>query len=89
MKLEPSARFVRDMRQVRIPDLRRGVERKIEALESAATIREVSGVRRVRSSSGRAYRIRIGDYRLGIEVEGSVVVLVRFLHRREFYRVFP
>ena len=77
------------MRQVRIPDLRRGVERKIAELESAATIREVSGVRRVRSSSGRAYRIRIGNYRMGIEVEGSVVVLVRFLHRREFYRVFP
>ena len=35
------------------------------------------------------YRIRIGDYRLGIALEGDVVVLVRFRHRSDFYRGFP
>ena len=37
----------------------------------------------------RHYRIRIGDYRLGLEMDGDVAVLVRFRHRREFYRYFP
>ena len=36
------------------------------------------------------YRIRIGDYRIGIEVSaGEEVEMMRVLHRREFYRYFP
>ncbi len=35
------------------------------------------------------YRIRIGDYRIGIEVQGYQVEMMRVLHRREFYRYFP
>lgn len=34
-------------------------------------------------------RLRIGDYRLGMIVEGEVVEIVRFLHRRDIYRYFP
>lgn len=35
------------------------------------------------------YRIRIGNYRVGIEVSGERVEIMRVLHRREFYRYFP
>jgi mRNA interferase RelE/StbE len=36
------------------------------------------------------YRIRIGDYRLGMEaISGREVVLLRFLHRKDIYRYFP
>jgi mRNA-degrading endonuclease RelE of RelBE toxin-antitoxin system len=35
------------------------------------------------------YRIRIGDYRVGIEVNGDVIEVMRVLHCREFYRYFP
>jgi mRNA-degrading endonuclease RelE of RelBE toxin-antitoxin system len=35
------------------------------------------------------YRIRIGDYRIGIEVEGKKVEVMRVMHRKEFYRYFP
>ncbi len=35
------------------------------------------------------YRIRLGDYRIGIEVVGEQVVFVRMLHRKDIYRYFP
>ena len=35
------------------------------------------------------YRIHIGEYRLGLKLEGDVVVVLRFLHRRDIYRRFP
>ena len=35
------------------------------------------------------YRIRIGNYRIGIEVNEDVIEVMRVLHRREFYRYFP
>jgi len=35
------------------------------------------------------YRIRLGDYRIGIEVAADQVILVRILHRKDIYRYFP
>ena len=44
----------------------------------------------VKKLKGRdAWRIRVGDYRLGLAFEEEVVVFVRVLHRREVYRYFP
>ena len=42
----------------------------------------------MRGYAGR-YRIRIGDYRIGIEVNEDVIEVMRVLHRREFYNYFP
>jgi mRNA-degrading endonuclease RelE of RelBE toxin-antitoxin system len=35
------------------------------------------------------YRIRVASYRVGIQVDGEVVEMVRVLDRRDFYRYFP
>jgi mRNA-degrading endonuclease RelE of RelBE toxin-antitoxin system len=39
----------------------------------------------MRGYNGR-YRIRINNYRVGIEVNGDVIEVMRVLHRREFYK---
>ena len=88
MNVEYSAGFSRDLRQIRSAQLRRRLARKIEELEAASNIIEVSGVTRLRAE-GRHYRIRIGDYRLGITMDGDVAVLRRFPPRRDIYRFFP
>ena len=36
-----------------------------------------------------AYRIRIGDYRLGFFKENETIILVRFLKRADIYKLFP
>ncbi|MFB2968380.1 type II toxin-antitoxin system RelE/ParE family toxin [Aerosakkonema sp. BLCC-F183] len=36
-----------------------------------------------------AYRIRLGDYRIGVVFDGETVTYYRVLHRKEFYRYFP
>jgi len=35
------------------------------------------------------YRIRVSDYRIGIKIEGDILVFMRVLHRKEIYRYFP
>jgi mRNA interferase RelE/StbE len=35
------------------------------------------------------YRIRLGDYRVGIIIRDNSLEMMRVLHRREFYRYFP
>lgn len=36
-----------------------------------------------------AYRIRMGQYRIGFYYENKPAELVRILHRKEIYRYFP
>ncbi len=59
MNVEHSARFSRDLRRISSAQLRRRLALKIEELEEASNIIEVSGVKRLRAE-GRHYRIRIG-----------------------------
>lgn len=89
MKLESSPGFIRDMKRARNQDLRQRVQRTLAALEAASALAEVGNVEKLSSGSGQDYRIRIGEYRLGISIEGDTVVLARFMHRGEIYRYFP
>ena len=88
MEVRYGAGFNGDLAKIRNPDLSRRIGRVIEDLKAASTITEARGVRRM-TGAERYYRIRIGDYRLGVSVEGNAVTLLRFAHRSEIYRVFP
>ena len=88
MKLVIRPSYIRDVRRVRDRELQQRILLKIQELQAASSISGVTNTRRL-EGPGRHYRIRIGDYRLGIAVDGDMVTLMRFGHRREFYRQFP
>ena len=88
MEIEATPAFIRDLKRVRHRRLQQRITRKIEELDAASTLSDVTGVQPMTGWANR-YRIRIGDYRLGIALEGGVVVLVRLGPRRDFYRYFP
>ncbi len=88
MEVEFTPSFIRDLRRVRGTEIRGRVEGLIDDLESAPNLPAISGVARIRGP-GRYYRVRIGDYRLGLVLDGGTAVLIRFLHRRDIYRFFP
>ena len=68
--------------------MRRRIKEAIERVEAAETLHEVPNLAKMSGSSG-FYRIRVGDYRIGLVVEGEEVEFVRCLHRRDVYRYFP
>lgn len=80
MRLEFRGSFSRDLRRVRNTEVLDRVLAVIEQLEAATGIAEIPSVTRIKSGSGRYYRMRIGDYRLGAALEGDTLHLVRFLH---------
>ncbi len=88
MKVEFKRSFVKDLERVKDKGLKEGVRQAIERIEEAQTIQEIGNVRKLRGGE-QYYRIRIGDYRLGLVLEGDRVIFVRFLHRRDVYRYFP
>jgi mRNA interferase RelE/StbE len=80
--------FVKDLKKIRQKALRQEVQAVIEQVEQSTTLHDLPNVKHL-TSEGPYYRIRIGDYRLGLLVEDDTVTIVRFLHRRDIYRYFP
>ena len=68
--------------------LLRRVRGTIEDVERAQSINDLPNLKKLKSSKNY-YRLRIGDYRIGLAVEDDVLVFVRFLNRKEIYRYFP
>jgi mRNA interferase RelE/StbE len=49
---------------------------------------EIKHLKKIKGDKN-AYRIRIGDYRIGLFVETDKIIFSRVLHRKEIYRFFP
>jgi len=88
MKVAYEAAFLRDLERVRSKKVRRRVQPLIEEVKRASTLHEITGLTKLRGYE-TFYRIRVGDYRIGIEMVDDTVIFVRFLHRRDIYRHFP
>jgi len=76
-----TARFEKDFRRLN----RQTQERVLATLDNLqqvpyASARKLTGVK-----IGQ-YRIRVGDYRIRYDIEGTEVILYRVRHRREVYK---
>ncbi|MDM8523323.1 type II toxin-antitoxin system RelE/ParE family toxin [Desulfococcaceae bacterium HSG8] len=81
--------FLRDLKKLKKHTVYSKIfELAFTTLSEADGLRNVTDVKPMRGYPDR-YRIRIGNYRVGIEVHNDNVEVMRALHRREFYRYFP
>jgi mRNA interferase RelE/StbE len=64
------------------------VQEAIQAVEDTPSIHEIKNLKKLKAD-GNYYRIRLGDYRMGLKIEEETVVFVRLLHRSDIYRYFP
>lgn len=88
MKVVFTSRFNRDLKTIRDPSLRSEVGAAIDQLLSANSISEVKQVKKL-SGFENAYRMKLGEYRIGFLLVGQAVWLGRFGHRKDIYRRFP
>jgi len=82
------ASFARDLKRVRNKRLRANVKQIIELVEQVHSLRDIGNLKKLKGGTGY-YRVQIGDYRIGLYVEGDTVAFVRCLHRKDIYRYFP
>ena len=59
-----------------------------EKLPAAKALAELGNVEAMKGYHG-FYKVRFGDWRLGLRLEGETLFVERILHRREIYRYFP
>ncbi len=80
--------FLKDIQKIKDPKLARKVEQLILEIKAADALDDLSNVKKMKGYS-IAYRIRVGDYRMGLYKETEVVEFARFLKRSDIYKVFP
>ena len=80
--------FDKDLSAVTDAALLRRIQKVVEQVEAARTFQQIPNLKRL-EASGKYYRIRLGEYRLGFVFENGAVTFVRCLHRKEIYRYFP
>ena len=66
----------------------RRVKDIIERVEQAEQLQDIGQFKKLKGGENY-YRIRVGEYRIGLTVAGAVVTFVRCLSRKEIYRYFP
>jgi mRNA interferase RelE/StbE len=80
--------FERDLKKIRSKRLLKQVRDVIHEVEAAARLSDITNVKKLHGFDSY-YRIRVGDYRIGIELSEGEVIFVRVLARKEIYRYFP
>ena len=80
--------FLRDVKKLKDPKVLGQVREVIEAVEAADALADLPDLKKMSGSSGY-YRVRVGDYRIGLAIAGEEVEFVRVLNRRDIYRYFP
>jgi mRNA-degrading endonuclease RelE of RelBE toxin-antitoxin system len=82
--------FLKDLKKLKSYQVHydRVYEIAFEILPKAENLREIKNLKPMKGYPKR-YRIWVGDFRIGLEVQDKKVEMMRVLHRKEFYRYFP
>ena len=88
MKIFFERKFLKEISSLNDPKIRALLEETILDAEKAKTTSRIKNLKKLKGFKN-AYRIRIGDYRVGILIDKDTLVFVRFLHRKEVYKYFP
>lgn len=89
MRVEYLPSFIKDLKSLKSSP----VYLRIKTL-TFDQIPTYDGLERIRhlkklKEEDNAYRIRVGDYRIGFFFENETIKFARVRHRKEIYRVFP
>ncbi|MCK5057371.1 MAG: type II toxin-antitoxin system RelE/ParE family toxin [Candidatus Aminicenantes bacterium] len=80
--------FERDIRKLKEKKIKTALLELIDYMKESGSLIEIKSLKKIKGEK-KFYRIRVGDYRLGVKIEGETVTFIRFLHRKDIYRYFP
>jgi mRNA interferase RelE/StbE len=88
MKTEYLKKFYKDLNKIATQNIKSNIADSIENVEFATNIGEIKNIKKL-SGFRNAYRIKIGDYRVGVFIEKDVVEFARIARRKDIYKLFP
>lgn len=80
--------ITKDVRKIKDKKLTDKLTAIIQQLKTASSLEEIQQLKKLKGHPA-AYRIRVGDYRLGFYYEENTVILARMVKRSDIYKLFP
>ncbi len=80
--------FEKDLQAIKDKKVLKRVRDIIDEAKKAMTLKDIRNIRKLKGYE-TYFRIRLGDYRIGIELVEERIVFTRILHRKDIYRYFP
>lgn len=88
MNVKFESRFEKDVKKIKDKNLLLTLKQIITECKIKENLSEINQIKKMRGYE-TFYRIRLGDYRIGIEVIENTIIFTRFLHRKDIYKFFP
>ena len=88
MKVEFNNSFLKDVKRLKNERVSNCVIKIIEEIEKANSTQDIEGLVKLKGGVNN-FRIRVGDYRIGLKIEANTVYFIRVLHRKDIYQYFP
>ena len=86
IKFEKS--FYKDIKRLNNPDVAKKLKETLILFENAKSLNEIQNIKKLKTYK-IYYRLRIGNYRLGFSFENETITFIRFLPRKDIYKLFP
>jgi len=89
MNVEFDRSFEKALLKLKDASVRTRLKRVILSAEAAATLLDIPNMKKMTGYSSY-YRIRVGDYRVGVElITPDTLRFITVAHRKDIYSIFP
>jgi mRNA interferase RelE/StbE len=88
VKTEFKASFLKCVHKIVDNNLKAKIIECIQQVELSDNIKQINDLKKLKSHKS-FYRIKLGDYRIGVKIDSEIVVFVTVAHRKDIYKLFP
>jgi len=88
MQIELTRKFQKQVENCKDEHIRSKILAIIKAVIASENLNEFPNLKKL-TGFKNSYRIRLGNYRIGIMIEDKTVIFAAFDHRSDIYKYFP
>ena len=88
MNIDLKNSFSRDIKKITDPLLKEQIEQVILSVKKASKTSDISELKKLKGFKV-FYRIKLGNYRIGVAIKNDTVIFAAFAHRKDFYQSYP
>lgn len=88
MKTAYRKKFLKELSQLPLKTRTQIEQFTFEDIPNSSSISENKKIERLKSYKN-FFKVRFGNYRVGLRIENNEIIFERVLHRKEIYKYFP
>jgi mRNA interferase RelE/StbE len=88
MKVKFRERFEKDLKKISDQKILHQIKTIILDAEKIDKITQINNLKKLKGHK-TAYRIKLGEYRIGLYIQNQIIEFTRVLPRKDIYKYFP